>query len=194
MTEEKKKNLTVRIDEKVIEKAKELGLNLSALTESILKTASLSENKGIAKTSEVRENYVKIFIKIIDIMREWGTTYFLKIAEYDEIAETCDRDRKYTAFEMTHHYYLNPNGVIEHHIYDIEQIVDKWRLNEDWPVQNILKSDKLISNLIELLYQRAKDNKEKLKDIEILKNILNKLDSYSNEEKSKKKSVKDGEI
>ncbi len=60
-----KKKLTLSIDSEVIEKAKELGLNLSEITEKALKISSLSPNDDkIATPDKLREVYVDVLNKI----------------------------------------------------------------------------------------------------------------------------------
>ncbi len=173
---EEKKNLTLSINKEVLEKARELGLNLSALTESILKTASLTEEK-LVKTDDLRKIYRKIFQEIASIMQEWSQTYFLRIG--GKVVEEEFKDQKGKLFlnDIYHVYYLDPNGKIEHYIEEpFEQTIKIWNLkDEDWPIQYFYKSEKIISRLIEMLYKRAKQNKEQMEDLKILENVLKKL-------------------
>lgn len=165
---EEKKNLTIRIDEKVLEKARALGLNLSATTESILKTASLAEGTGIVKTQDLRNHFTKVFIEIIEIMKKWEVASYLEVGRYAE----WDEERG-PIFD--HIFYLTPEGKIEEFLDGPEHTVGSWRLNENWPTQHIHRSDKLIAKLVDVLYRRAEMNRVQLEDIGILKNILTKL-------------------
>jgi len=60
-----KANLTVRIDKEVLEKSKELGLNLSATTEGFLKVASLIKGEKLVTSKELRSAYCEIFRDIL---------------------------------------------------------------------------------------------------------------------------------
>jgi len=173
----KKKNLTLSIDKDVLEKAKKLGLNFSNITENILKTTSLIKDKEIVSNEDLRDFYRKVFLEISSIMNQWGVLYFIRIGSNISNEEFREQDGKVFFEEISHIYYLDPSGKIEHYIGEpIEQTVRIWKLNdEDWPTQYFYKSEKIISNLIEMIYKTTERNKEKLEDLEILKNILEKL-------------------
>ena len=178
-----KKNLTLSIDKGVLEKAKKLGLNLSNITENILKTTSLVEGKEIVSTEDLRDFYRNVFLEISSIMKKWGVTYFLTIGGYSSNEEFRKQDGKVFFEEISHLYYLDPSGKIEYYMEEpVEQTIRIWKLNdEDWPTQYFYKSEKIISNLIEMIYKTTERNKEKLDDLGILKNVLEKLKNKEND-------------
>ncbi len=172
---EEKKNLTLRINKEVLEKAKKLGLNLSSVTEGFLKTVSFAGEKKVVRTKELRDYYRKAFMEIIDLMQEWGITSYLEIGGHSEEQEFIDSKGNASSHVFSHEYLLTPEGIIEHYLSDFEKTLNKWKLNEDWPVQYVYESGKIISNLVDLLYRRAEKNKEKVEDLNILKSVLGKL-------------------
>lgn len=158
-----KTNLTIRIDKEVLKKAKELELNLSATTEGFLKVASLSKEKKIIKTTDLRNEYRKIFLDLIILLRLWGITYLKIGADIDQEG-------------LNHEYYLNPErGEIEHCIDEMDHTIKIWKLNDEWPIVQILSTEEIIKNLVNKIYNTAKENKKRLEDIEILKKILKEL-------------------
>ncbi|MEK6850111.1 MAG: hypothetical protein AABX85_00895 [Nanoarchaeota archaeon] len=179
MTENEKTNLTLRISKEVVDKARELGLNLSSITESMLKTENLAEDEGLVTPHKVREVYRKIFMQLLEITQEWNV--YMSIGEVREDMAFKDNKGKQSIHTMDFTYYLSPHGSIE--ICDEEgETRREWRLNEDWPVNTLFEPDKLIESLVNRLYREAETNKEKLQKLSLLKNVLEKIKPEKKEE------------
>jgi len=170
-----KANLTIRIDKEVLEKAKELELNLSATTEGFLKVASLIQERKLVTAEELRSAYSEVFRDILEILKKWGITWYIKIGGYTENANFRSSDGKSSFYPMTHIYYLTPAEKIEDYVDEIEESVKTWNLNEDWPTDKINNSQKIVSELVDTIYRSAMDNKKRLGDMAILKSVLHEL-------------------
>jgi len=168
-----KTNLTVRIDKEVLEKAKELKLNLSATTEGFLKVASIVKEKKMITSKELRNAYREVFQEIIKILKKWGISWYVKIGEYMELVEVSTSERKSSPFE--HSYFLTPEGRIEDYVEQIGESVRTWKLDGEWPMGNIYDSQKIVSELVDTIYRSMENNKKKFEDMEILKSVLNEL-------------------
>lgn len=183
MNETEKTNLTLRISKEVIEKARELGLNLSSITESMLKTENLIQDKGIVTPIKMREMYRKIFLILLEILREWDT--YLKIGEEIENIVFKDGKGRRSIYPMEFSYYLSSHGTIEFCNNDDGEAINEWKFSENWPVNSLFDPDKLIESLINQLYSQAERNKEKLQKLSLLRNVLEKLKPNKKEEESK---------
>jgi post-segregation antitoxin (ccd killing protein) len=171
-----KTNLTVRINKEVLEKAKKIGLNLSATTEVFLKAASLINEKKLVSSEELREAYQEVFQDIIKILKKRGITWYVKIGEYSDEVEFRDSDGKTHMERFTHFYYLTPDGRIEDYIDEpIGETIRSWKLNEDWPVTNISNSQQILSELVDTIYRSSQNNKTKLEDLSILRSVIQEL-------------------
>jgi len=182
MNENKKINITLRINKEVVDKARELGLNLSSITESILRTENIV---GLITPNKIRETYRVVFIDLLNILQEWET--YLKIGEeVDDLTFTNEKGMQ-SISHMIFSFYLSPYGNIE--VCDEEgETRRRWKLNENWPINSLFEPEKLIENLIDELYRKAEENKEKIQKLSLLKNILDKI------KKEKSKDKKDTQL
>ncbi|MDP2846022.1 MAG: type II toxin-antitoxin system CcdA family antitoxin [Candidatus Methanoperedens sp.] len=156
--ESEKKKLTLSINSEVIEKAKGLGINLSEVTENALKLYSLGhDNDKIVTTDKLRDAYADVLKKISEILKKWDT--FLLIGSYTDIG---------------YRYILYPDKVcLWSNEPDAEEPEKTWQLDDKTlPIHSFYGPDKIITNLINELYDRANTNKEVLDKLQILKNIL----------------------
>ncbi|MBX4196125.1 type II toxin-antitoxin system CcdA family antitoxin [Candidatus Pacearchaeota archaeon] len=177
-----KKNLMLRIDKDVIDKAKALGINISALTENVLKTEIVIDENRIVPTDELRNEYREVFKHIIVLINKWNVPYHLKIGEeivWDELVESTG---KVGVQELTHSYYLTAAGTIEHYVEEFDHLVSRWKLEADWPITTIFKAEQIIAALVNTIYEEAKRNQERLQELQILRNFLEKLSNRKNDE------------
>lgn len=164
MTEKKK--LTLSINSEVIEKAKRLGLNLSEITEKALQISYLDSDQ-IVTPDKLREAYISIIILILKILKKWDVRQ-LQLGEFYE-----EEGRIHFWYQLTpdrvnlwsEDLSVGPNP------YD--EPIKTWHLDdENLPISNFDDPDKIITNLINKLYDKANKNKETLNKLQILKNIL----------------------
>ncbi|MFH1425187.1 MAG: type II toxin-antitoxin system CcdA family antitoxin [archaeon] len=173
----KKSNLTLRINEEVLNKARKLGLNLSSLTEDILKAESHIKDSDLITPSKLREAYRKVFLKILKITKEWSV--YVKIGGYLEEIKFKDSKGKMSSYPMHLNIYLSPEGKIE--LCGEEETLTQWNLQEEWPVNNLTEPEQIIKNLIDIIYTVAEQNRDKIRKIELLEGVLNKLETKKEE-------------
>lgn len=157
-----KKKLTLSINSEVIQKAKKLGINLSELTENALKLHSLGHNgEKIITPDKKREAYTEILTIILKILVKWGI---------EELRIGSDGD------ENVYYTYMLSSGKVflwADYLSEDEGPLKTWQLSdENLPINNFYDPEKIITNLIDELYKKAKENKETLDKLQILKNIL----------------------
>ncbi len=172
MDKKEKTNLTLRINQEVVEKARQLGINLSSIIESMLKTENLAKDEEAITPTIMRESYRKVFSDILNIIKEWGI--YLKIGEEKENITFRDEKGRAKIYPMDFYYYLTPKNKIE----ICDEVGDpgtEWNLAEDWPINNLFEPDEIIENLINELHKKAETNKEKIQKLSLLKNVLEKL-------------------
>lgn len=161
-----KKKLTLSINSEVIEKAKSLGLNLSEITEKALQISSLDGDQ-IVTPDKLREVYISILKLISKILKKWGLSQ-LQIGEF------------YEEEGRIHYWYQLTLDCVNLWSQDLSEVpgpydepVKTWHLDdENLPISNFDNPEKIITNLINKLYNKAKKNKETLYKLQILKNIL----------------------
>ena len=160
-----RKKLTLSVDSDVIKKAKELGLNLSEITESALKITSFGEEKEkLTTTEKLVEAYRKVFQTMTPILAKWNAA--IKIGEHLEYG---NKEKQYL---HTYEYYLT-----ETDIYLWTDIADEainwWKLDDKkLPVYYFYDPERIIKELIDKLYKIAEDNKTKVKKLEVVTNLL----------------------
>ena len=160
--ESEKKKLTLSINSEVIEKAKGLGINLSEVTENALKLYSLGhDNDKIVTTDKLRDVYAGVLKKISEILKKWDTSLLIG-SSYSPITN------------IRYSYNLYPDKVyLWSDEPDAEEPEKTWQLDDKTlPIYSFYEPDKIITNLINELYDRANTNKEVLDKLQILKNIL----------------------
>ncbi len=166
-----KKKLTLSINSEVIEKAKELGLNLSEITETALKVSALGhDEEKLATPDKLRDAYWDILEKISKILKKWDIR--LKIGDYSELAEYENSDGKRGSAYISYEYFLYENSVFLFVEYSDEP-EKTWTIDDmELPIANFYDPEKIITNLIDKLHKKAMENKEILDKLQILKNIL----------------------
>ncbi|MCZ7357357.1 MAG: type II toxin-antitoxin system CcdA family antitoxin [Candidatus Methanoperedens sp.] len=159
--ESEKKKLTLSINSEVIEKAKKLGLNLSEVTENSLKLYSLGhDNDKIVTSDKLRDVYTDVLKKISEILKKWETS--LQIGS---------SSNPFNGVNYT--YILYQDEVRMWSSESDESPEQTWHLNDkNLPIHIFDEPDKIITNLINELYETANKNKEVLDKLQILKNIL----------------------
>lgn len=169
--ESEKKKLTLSINSEVIEKAKKLGLNLSEITEKALKISSLSSGDEIVTPDKLREVYIDILKEISFILKKWNIK--LEIGSKDDWLEFTHSSGKRNNEKVNTKYFLSPFVVREWCDLDLEEPYKIWNFDDkNLPVTSFYNPEKIIVNLVDMLYDKAKKNKEVLDKLQILKNIL----------------------
>ncbi len=169
--ESEKKKLTLSINSEVIEKAKKLGLNLSEITEKALKISSLSPDDRIVTPDKLREVYIDVLKKISEILKKWNAR--LEIGSVNDLAESTDSLGKKSLNYINSKYILSPYLVERWSENSYEEPDNIWFFDdENLPVTRFYNPEKIIINLVDILYDKANKNKEVLDKLQVLKNIL----------------------
>ena len=155
-SEKVKRKLTLSVDEEVIEKAKHLGLNLSEITEAVLRGFAFTPNE-IDKAS-LYDKYKELMDTMLPLLREYGAS--VKVAE--EIIE----DEKVGLFE-TNDILFCYDGTLYSDLFgvtlsDIQQI----------PIYFFLEPKQILSNFIKQLASAEEKRKERIEEIEMAKRII----------------------
>lgn len=162
-----KKKLTLSINSDVIEKAKRLGLNLSEITEKALQISSLDGDQ-IVTPDKLREAYISILRLIIRILKKWD----LRLLNIGEFYQEEGRIHFWYQLTLDRVNLWSEDLSVSPVPYE-EEPAKTWHLDdENLPISNFDDPEKIITNLINKLYDKANKNKETLNKLQILKNIL----------------------
>ena len=164
-----KKKLTLSIDENVVKKAKNLGLNISELTEKILRTYTHD-----ASSIDIIAKYKEVFETMLPLLRRFNIS--IKIGEI-HLAENLDEGWVYSE-----HIYLNGKGEIicpalmnlkkssRHLITNIQELsqdsIEKYGIEFD-------DASRILNEFIDKISEAIEKRRQKVKELEIVKKIIN---------------------
>ncbi len=170
MTEKQK--LTLSVDKELVEKAKKLGVNISEITEIALRHISKTETKEVVTKEEVTVAYNKMFDAMLPAMEKFDASVEVgKIIEYDEKGN----------MNFNSEVYLSSKGK-----FWISDPVEATIKIEQ--VSSFSSPKKILSYYIDSLIEASERNKEKLKELEIFRRVIEALTEttipeYRNEKK-----------
>lgn len=181
MKEEQKKDLkqklTLGISKDVIDKAKMAGINISSITEQVLK--ALTFDTKMNTEFDLIKAYDVFFEVIKPVLKKYGTS--VKVGEMYE----GDPNTGIWLFTID----LGQNGLSKNNaeieIYQTVKVPDV--------VSSLLNPARILENLLKSLIGAAEKNKEKMKEFEIALRIIDALTKERpNSQKLKKKKTVDG--
>jgi len=147
-----KKKLTLSIDPQVIEKARGLGINISEITEGILRGFSFTPSN--TEKQALVEKYNQLFDTMIPLLKKYGASvhvgncYLGEIADYGEI-------------------FLTQNeGLTLPEIAESRCSIEAFSINDFFPPKEIL------SKFIEALDHGKTERKQKITELEMAKRII----------------------
>ena len=170
MTEKQK--LTLSVEKELVEKAKKLGVNISEITETVLRHISETETKEVVTKEEVTVAYKKMFDAMLPAIKKFGASVGVgKIVEYDEEGN-MNFDSK---------VYLSSNG--KFWMSDPVEVTINFE-----EVSSFSSPKEILSDYIDSLIEASERNKEKLKELEIFRRVIEALTEttipeYRNEKK-----------
>jgi len=156
--------LTLSIEREVIKEAKNQELNISDITEKILKVYTLVGRMN----GSIDDAYQRFFESIIPLLKESDCS--LKIAESGEKVPTIDDKGNEYEVERPLSIQLTPDGsfYIEEH--------DKYFKNiGKIPQQDFLEPGTILSNLVIILARTAEVKTERMSEILMAKNIVDAI-------------------
>jgi hypothetical protein len=152
-----KEKLTLSVDKEVIEKAKNLEINISEITEQVLKGYTSAKPEG-----SLHDAYKQLFDSILPLLKEFECR--VKIAEsFVEVEENQSYLQDETFLMANGRFfiktYMQPD---DYYIADITKI----------PHEEFLSPDKILSNLVNELAKSQEERKEKMEEIMMAKRII----------------------
>lgn len=152
-----KEKLTLSVNKEVIEKAKQLGINISEITEKILRGYT-SAQKPEGKIS-IYDGYNRLFDSILPLLKEFDVN--VEIAQDEAII-----DNKIHYLPIL----LQPDGLFYH-------IVDEYPFTDIREIdrREFLSPHKIIENLVNALVKSEEAEKEKLQEIMMAKRIIDAM-------------------
>lgn len=158
-----KEKLTLSVDKEVVEKAKNLGINISEITERVLKGYTSAE-KPVGSTHDA---YKDLFDSIMPLLKEFDCK--VKVAEswfvVDDEQRFGPEDETYLTQYGTFFIIASPSGGEDYYVSDIKKI----------PTQDFLPPEKILSNLVDEMAKSQGKRKEKMDGILMAKRIIDAM-------------------
>lgn len=154
----KKHKLTLSVDEEVAEKAKEIGINISELTENVLKSFTFEPSE--ADDPQIRERYGELF----DTMTPLLQRFEIPSVEIGRGVETGGEHGP-----TPYHLYLWTDGSL--HFEDLEKEISI----DDIPVSEFLWPREILEKFIDEIAEGAKRRKRRLKETKAVKRIVDAI-------------------
>jgi hypothetical protein len=157
-----KEKLTLSVDKEVVDKAKKLGINISEITEKVLKGYTSAEKPE----GSLYDGYKQLFESITPLLKEFGID--LKVAEErgqtatDDKGNVLDVQPSDDFLESDGSYYNDEREIIFN---DIEKIDSRY----------FLPPQKILSNLVDALAKNVETRKEKMSEILMAKRIIDAM-------------------
>ena len=154
MSKGKKKNLMLTVDENVVEKAKALGINISDVTEGILRGFVFKPTQSDRETEY--QYYEELFKVMVPLLQEYSTSVKVGVEYPEPDAE----------HQVTYEYYLGQDGKLW---------VTEWDTHcaiRDAPIWVYLEPKQILSNFIDALYMAREKRKDRLKELEVVRRMV----------------------
>lgn len=165
-----KQKLTLSVEKELVEKAKKLGVNISELTETVLRHVSETEIKEVVTKDEINVAYKKIFDAMLPAMKKFDASVVIGDVPLSS------KDGSYSG---SLNVELLANGDLW--IRDLEQTAT---------IEDIYMASpkNILSTFIESLVKASERNKEELKELEIFRRVIEALTETTVSENSKEKN------
>lgn len=176
-----KKKLTLSVDSEIVEKAKKIGINISEITENVLKHYTFEVDD--ANSEEIIYEYKQLFKSVVPLLKKFGTGVNIGSHELEPSGQYCAD------------YYLTQEGNVETYTDDEPEIpklnkkIDAITSND---VEHFYDPMKIINNLFGALVRGAERRKERLSELKMARKLLEVV-NMSLEVKESKKTQKNGE-
>jgi len=159
-----KEKLTLSVDKEVVKKAKSLGVNISDITEKVLRGYTSAEKPN----GSLHDAYRQLFDSILLLLKEFDCN--VKIAGCVDTVVSMDSQGKQYETEMPIDIFLESDGSFyidqfDEHFTDIKKIVPR----------DFLTPERILSNLVDALASGEEARKEKMKEILMAKRIIDAI-------------------
>jgi len=156
-----KEKLTLSVDEDIVKKAKKLGINISDITEKVLKGYTSAEKPN----GSLYSAYQQLLDSILPLLKEFGCD--VKIAEGIDSGVTTDSKGNQQEVDFPFVVLLESDGSFynedfEYSFSDIKKISPR----------DFLSPEKILSNLVDVLANSKEANEERMQQIMMAKRIV----------------------
>ena len=176
MVESEKKKLTLTVDQAIVEKAKELDINISEITEKILRAFTTSS--GTADKEKLYKNYRELFRLMLPLLKKFRVNVQVGTEEvweeepeelepiYGDEGEIVDYDPgpPSDVFRI----YLESNGTLSH---DREGIKDI----KDIEINLLYTPQQIVDGFLSSILRGVEYRKNQFKEIEMAKTIIDAI-------------------
>lgn len=172
MSNEKQK-LTLSVEKELVEKAKKLGVNISEITEKVLKHISETKIKDVVAKEELNEAYKKLFAAMLPALKKFNTPVVVGTIEV----------------EMRHkegNIELYPDTVLL--LNSGKLWMDELQATPNFEAVYFYPPKEILSTYIDCLIKASERNKETLKELEIFRRVIEALTETTAPEYLKEKS------
>ncbi len=159
-----KEKLTLSVDKKVVEKAKEMGINISEITESVLKGFTF-EAESIEKTALI-EKYKELFKDMVPLLNKLDAS--TKVGSATAVVKSGGLP------EIIGDIYLTPEGTLW--VDDIEVEIELDKMHES-TLGDLDGPQEILSNFIDSISKATDKQKEKMKELEMARKIIEAISS-----------------
>ncbi len=146
-----KQKLTLAIDKDIIEKAKNAGINISAITQKVLESITF-DVKG-ATREDIIVGYKRFFAVIMDVLKKYDAEMHVGFEQGEEDGETVGTEILLNHFGL----WADNFGAKGRHAVKIEDEVG----------YGLFEPFKILENLLRSLILAAEENREQLKELEM---------------------------
>lgn len=174
-----KQKLTLSVDKEVVEKAKKLDLNISEITENILKTFTYQPTS--AEDIQILEKYKELFRTMLPLLKKFNTS--VKVGDnviYENTAEDTKSKSYPTVLEIDlasdgdlyFPDFIDPDDPELGIICNVKQL--SFRALERYKI-NYIPFDSpqtILSNFVNSLSKGAEEQKKKITELEMVKKIV----------------------
>lgn len=154
-----KEKLTLSVDKEVVEKAKKLGINISDITEKVLKGYTSAEKPN----GTLYDAYRQLFDAIIPLLKTFDGQ--VKVAE--GVEDVTDEKGNEISEGIDYSFFLQSDGS-----FYLEPFDDNIRNITKIDQQDFLSPEKILSNLVDALAKSKEANEEKMRQIMMAKRIV----------------------
>jgi hypothetical protein len=157
-----KQKLTLSIDKEVIQKAKKLGINISELTEQVLKGYTSAEKPN----GTLYDGYRQLFNSIVPLMKEYGIYDICVGQDSEPILD----EKNNLIHSINYNYWLTSSG----YFYESEtdtSIKDIKKIN----IQSFLSPKEILSKIIDALVKSKEAQEERMNELMMAKRIIDAM-------------------
>ena len=153
-----KEKLTLSVDKEVVKKAKKLGINISEITEKVLKGFTFTVTN--TEESQLRAKYKELFDTMLPLLRKYNTA--IEVASL-ELATDKDLAR---GISCTSPITLLPSGKLWSNDLESEAPL------ENIPLDAFDSPQSILSKFVDAISRGSERMKEHLKELEMAKRIV----------------------